>query len=126
MSTPRETPPLTPPERAVGLVTLVGLGLALAALVGMVVAGPRGPLLTVFWCGWVVMAVGTVAALFVQRRLPALARPLAMTGLGVLVVALSLVMEATGGVSMRTLRLYGSTLLLLGIGWALWTLGDRR
>lgn len=125
MNGPRERQGLDARERAVGFVTLVGLGMALGAVAAILAVGPLDALLVVFWCGWAVVGAGAVAALFVVRTLPGVAKPMMVAGLGVIVVVTSFVMEALAGVPMRGLRLYGSTVFLVGMGWVLWRFGDR-
>jgi hypothetical protein len=122
----REWMGLSPAERLAGLVVLTGFALAAGAVGLALVVGPRDSVVAVFIAGLGVMSCGVLGGLFVLKGVPALARAAPAVGLGAVVVVLSFVLEALAGVDTRPLRLYGSTVFMLGAGWALWGLGDRN
>ncbi|MGR8920983.1 MAG: hypothetical protein ACU85V_15315 [Gammaproteobacteria bacterium] len=121
----REWMGLSAGERLAGLVVLTGFALAAGALVLALVLGPGDAVAAVFIGGLGVMSCGVLGGLFVLRGVPALARAAPVVGLGAVIVVLSFVLEALAGIDTGSLRFYGSTVFILGAGWALWGLGDR-
>jgi len=117
-------PDLSAPERAVGLVALIGFALALAALVVIAAVGPGSAQLVVFWCGFCVLVAATLTGFFVSRAIAVLRGPLHCVGAGFLLLLCGFLVE--GGAADGTLRMAGHAVLVVGIGWGLWVLGGLR
>lgn len=126
-----DKPAVRPPENTVahrltGLFTGIGLALAVAALAGVGFVGPHGGLLVLFWCGWAVLTVALLAGLFTLRSPLPIDNPLKVIRFGLATVILGIAMEVLSGAPMKPLWGFGALTMLLGIGWALWNIGELR
>ncbi len=121
-----EGPIRSPGNRLVALVTGVGLAIAASALAAIGVFGGSSSLFTLFWCGWAAIGIAMLAGLFTLRSPLPIANPLKVIRFGLVTVILGFSMELLSGAPMKPLWGFGAFTMLVGIGWALWNIGELR
>jgi hypothetical protein len=113
-------------RKLLGVITGVGLAIALLALFGTGLSGVNDALMVLFWCGWGVVGGAMLAGLFMVKMSLPLDGPFRVIQFGIATVILGLVMESLSGLSMRPLWSLGAATMFAGIGWALWSIGGMR
>lgn len=119
-------PESTVAHRLTVLFAGIGLALAIAALALVGVFGARDALLVLFWCGWAVLGAAMIGGLLTMRSPLPIGPPLAVLRFGIVTLILAFGMEALSGASMKPLSTLGALVMLAGIGWALWNIGELR